>query len=230
MENNANDAPKNQTGEHTGTPQSATGTRPAAAGGDGRAREKNTFEAAYLDLQSAGFNVRPDPLRLRLPQPRMLLWAGLRWFCGDRAQWLPEYEEVARWLADNRGQGLFLQGACGRGKSLIGWKILPVIIHRYYRKIVECSTAVDMNRRTELLLSRHLLYIDDVGTEQERNHYGTKSWAFPEIVDEAERKGHLLIFSSNLSIQELGAKYGRRTIDRLTAVARRVEFSGKSMR
>jgi DNA replication protein len=60
--------------------------------------------------------------------------------------------------------------------------------------------------------------------------YGEKRLAFPELVDEAEKKGKLLIVTTNLSIQELKEKYGERTVDRLRAITTPILFKGESLR
>ena len=48
-----------------------------------------------------------------------LLMRGLAYSIGPTAQWLPEYDQVAEWLADNHGKGLMCIGDCGRGKTVI---------------------------------------------------------------------------------------------------------------
>lgn len=71
---------------------------------------------------------------------------------------------------------------------------------------------------------------DDIGTENLSVKYGEKRLSFAELADEAEKKGKLLILTTNLSIDELREKYGERTIDRLRAITRTVLFSGESLR
>lgn len=60
--------------------------------------------------------------------------------------------------------------------------------------------------------------------------YGEKRLSFAELVDEAEKKGKLLIISTNLSLSELQQKYGERTVDRLRAITTPVVFKGDSLR
>lgn len=50
-------------------------------------------------LAEAGMAPVPERVELAVPHARGLLWQGLRHLVGAGAQWLPEYEHVARWLA-----------------------------------------------------------------------------------------------------------------------------------
>ena len=60
--------------------------------------------------------------------------------------------------------------------------------------------------------------------------YGNRNIRFPDIVDEAEKKGNLLIFSTNCSQEKMMEKYGDRTVDRLRAITKKIVFRGKSLR
>ena len=87
-----------------------------------------------------------------------------------------------------------------------------------------------MNADIDTVKRNHIIYIDDIGTESYSVKYGEKRFAFPEIVDEAEKKGKLLILSTNLSLDEIAQKYGERTMDRLVSITARVKFQGASLR
>ena len=87
-----------------------------------------------------------------------------------------------------------------------------------------------MNAKLDEVKQKHIIYIDDVGTENLSVKYGDKRLAFAELADEAEKKGKLLILTTNLTIDELREKYGERTIDRLRAITKTVLFSGVSLR
>ena len=189
-----------------------------------------TFQKAIDNLRHTGFNPMPDKVQISIPNPKELLWSGLRHFEGDNARWLREYEDVARWLENNEGKGLLCYGNCGRGKSLICWKIIPVLIHNRYKKVISCYDAQQMNADIDEVKSKHLIYIDDIGTENFSIKYGEKRLAFSEIVDEAEKRGKLLIVTTNLSLKEIEQKYGERTMDRLVAITKRVKFLGESLR
>lgn len=183
-------------------------------------------------LQGTGFYGKPDKVMVHIEKARQLLINGLMYYCGDSAVWQPEYNEVVEWLTDNKGRGLWLCGECGRGKTLIGAKILPVLLNYYNspRKVVSLYDAKDLNNKFDDILEKHIIYIDDVGKESMAVQYGNRNLRFSDIVDEAEKKGKLLIFSTNLSQEDMLAKYGERTIDRLKGITKKIIFNGKSLR
>ena len=191
--------------------------------------EQIDFKRTIEGLKETGFNPLPNLVNIAIPDSKSMLWRGLNYFTG-KAEWLPEYEEVANWLSGNDGRGLLCYGNCGRGKSLICWKIIPLLLNHYYRKIVACYDAQQMNADIDAVKAKHIIYIDDVGTENLSVKFGEKRLAFCEIVDEAEKRGKLLILTTNLSLNEISQKYGERTMDRLTAITTRVLFKGESLR
>lgn len=183
-------------------------------------------------LQGIGFWGKPDKVMIHIEKARQLLINGLMYYCGDRAVWQSEYNEVVEWLTDNQGRGLWLCGEYGRGKTLIGAKILPVLLNYYNspRKVVSLYDAKDLNNKFDDILEKHIIYIDDVGKESMAVQYGNRNLRFPDIVDEAEKRGKLLIFSTNLSQEDMLAKYGERTIDRLKGITKKIIFKGSSLR
>lgn len=191
--------------------------------------EQIDFKKTIESLKETGFNPLPNLVNISIPDSKRVLWRGLNYFTG-KAEWLPEYERIAEWLSDNKGRGLFCYGNCGRGKSLICWKIIPLLLNHYCRKIVSCYDAQQMNADIDAVKAKHIIYIDDVGTENLSVKFGEKRLAFCEIVDEAEKRGKFLILTTNLSLDEISQKYGERTMDRLVAITTRVKFKGDSLR
>lgn len=158
------------------------------------------------------------------------LQAGLVSLVGAEAQWLPEYEQVVDWLCYNDGKGLLLHGDCGRGKSLLTTQLIPIFIHKQYRKRCVITDARHLKEHFADGKQKFLYQvIDDVGTETVLNDYGTKRDLFPELVDYADKHGLILIVSSNLSRDEL-ERYGERTFDRIRSGLKRIELRGKSLR
>lgn len=188
------------------------------------------FKTTVEHLRGAGFNHSPDVVNIHIPDAKEVLSRGLQYYLGDKAEWLPCYDEVAEWLSDNQGRGLLCYGSCGLGKSVICGKIIPVLLNHYHHKVVSLWEADSMNHDIDAVKANHILYIDDIGTEGESVRYGERRMAFPEIVDAAEKKGKLLMCSTNLSLKELRDKYAERTTDRLKAITRQVKFEGKSFR
>lgn len=192
-----------------------------------------------------------------IADPRQRLWAGISHYMGPTAKWLPDYDDMARWLGDNDGRGLICVGTCGLGKTLICEKVLPVLFKYHFKKEVMAVTANDMNRRIDELLAYcepgHVIIIDDLGTEPaETVFFGNRRRPFCELVDMAERNGTLLIITTNLrttmrrlkqagplgragdcdplSPPSIEARYGVPTLDRLRATTRVVVFKGESLR
>ena len=200
------------------------------------------FASSVEALRRSGFDPYPKCLRLQVVEAREMLSAGLRYYLGDSAKWLPCYDEVAAWLSDNKGRGLLCVGDNGLGKTLICQNIIPVLLQQNVRKIVKTYSALDMNQKIDELLRIELLGIDDVGTEPlETISYGVRRIAFSELVDASEKQGTLLILSTNLRtnhgtdragnpVPSIEDRYGLRTYDRLKAVVKSVTFKGKSMR
>ncbi len=167
---------------------------------------------------------------IKTPDARSILARGIRHFIGPNAVWLDEYEQVAEWLADNKGKGLLCVGNCGRGKTVICQQVLPAIFQHWHHLIVNTITATELNYKFDEFKQYKIVSIDDLGTESMGNDYGTKRFYTQELIDEAERKQKLLILSTNLNEKELKEKYDIRTIDRLRALSTFVVFSGKSLR
>lgn len=193
---------------------------------------KTVWEEYELALQGTGFFGSPKKVSIHIDNAKLLLCNGLKYYCGEGAEWLTEYEEVAEWLTDNKGRGLWLCGECGRGKTLIGAKILPVLFNFYHfpRKTISLYDAKDLNSEFDDIVKKHIIYIDDVGKESVEVNYGNRNLRFPDIVDEAEKKGKLLMFTTNLSQEKMVEKYGERTVDRLRAITKKIVFRGKSLR
>ena len=176
----------------------------------------------------------PDSkVQIKVPDAPTVLNNALSYFLGTEnaeAQWLPEYEAVADWLTDNQGRGLFLFGSCGRGKSLLCRYVLPAILLSCHNKIASVFDAQEMNRNLDFALSRHILSLDDIGTEEISNVYGNKRMAFAELMDAAEKYDKLLIVSTNLSVAEIQKRYGDRVLERIKSTTKRVLFRGDSLR
>ncbi len=180
---------------------------------------KQEFQAIEKQLSDTGYRVLPQSIRFGIKDARRLLYEGLCCCC-ENAKWLKEYDNISEWLQDNNGKGLSLIGGCGVGKTLIGAHIIPVLLNAYCRKIVNVFSANDMNTKTNEVLAKPIVYIDDVGVEFTKNEYGNKREVFSEIVDCAEKEGKILMFSTNLTTDKLKERYGDRTFDRLRAITK----------
>ena len=192
--------------------------------------EQIDFKSAIERLRDTTYKPLPDKVHISVPNAGTHLKGGLKYFCGDAARWNIDYDKIALWLSDNKGRGLMLVGGCGVGKTLIGMRIIPLLLNHYCRKVVTICTANELNNSPDEIIRNHIIYVDDVGTEEISNIYGNKRVPFAELVGLAERDGKLLMFSTNLDDEHLAQKYGNRTTDRLHAVTRKITIKGKSNR
>lgn len=185
------------------------------------------------EMKLHGMRVPDEKINISIDNAKEILANALRYFISlenRESIWLPEYEEVADWLNDNQGRGLFLYGNCGRGKTVLARYVIPAILLKYDRKVVNCFDAQEMNTNLYEVLKKKIVCIDDIGTEEVSVSYGNKRLAFLEVVDAAEKHGKLLIITSNLNQEQLVQKYGDRTMDRIISTTKRVLFKGKSLR
>lgn len=158
---------------------------------------------------------------------------------GDKAAWLPEYQEIVDWLHDNKGDGLLVIGDSGRGKSVICRDIIPTLLNdRFSREsnLTYCYTTTAYRMASEgfgddgMPYGHKAVMIDDVGTEGDFVQFGARRNLFKEVVDWAEENNKLLILTSNLTIEKLQEKYDERTVDRLKSLCRLVITKGNSLR
>ena len=191
--------------------------------------EKLDFKQIVENLKIHGATFC-DPVIFKIPNPAMELHFALEYFMGRDMVWLPQYDQVAEWLADNRGRGLCLYGTNGTGKTVLVQKVIPALLFRFYGKVVKCYNYYDLNANADSIIHRRILSIDDIGIENECFTYGNKRWIFPDIMDIAEKRRNVVIFSSNLGGQGFIDKYGVRTFERIVSTTKRIEFNQKSLR
>jgi len=190
-------------------------------------------------------------IRWRLDNADELLARGLAYAIGPTAQWLPEYDHVADWLADNQGKGLMCIGDCGRGKTIITRDILPVIMQNYiwvkdagsgnvYHPMYNYFLAKDLKSHWSEIERAKVVCVDDVGTEPIAKVYGETHNYFAELVDLCNDRDKLLICSTNLTQAQLfggeedgvtyPARCDQRTFSRLVGNTVRVWFEGEDLR
>lgn len=192
--------------------------------------------AEYLQQHSA-YNTRHDPYNIQIPNAHKRMEDGLRYFLKGEERWLPAYDKVADWLTDNKGRGLLCVGTTGLGKSLLCQNILPVILGNGGRSVASVS-ATDLYSHIEDLKKEPIVIIDDLGKEPRRK-YGNIDQSFFELCNNAERTGHLLIITTNLSTtpydrtlypSSIQETYGIEVLDRLKSITAFVRFDGPSLR
>lgn len=159
--------------------------------------------------------------------------------------YLPEYYDIKSWMLKTEGKGLLLMGSCGRGKSVIASGVIPVLFRMkgYYLRPVH---AQDMHKPTpqqpylgygqrpetwlDYLQRTKFPIIDELGVEMQLNDYGEKCEGFNLVINAAERYNRPMFITTNLSEEQILARYGERTLDRLNHLCKTVKFSGDSLR
>lgn len=193
------------------------------------------FKNLVSQMRDTGYPQEIDRVQISIPNAEKRLRGGLQYVVnmksGRNAEWNEHnYRPIVDWMTDNKGKGLLMFGGCGLGKSVIGRYILPLLIKDVHKKVVNIFSAQELNKKIDEILKLHIIYIDDIGTEDNLNSYGNKRMPFAELCDDAEKKGKLLILTTNLSIDELTERYGDRVVDRLIATTKAVPFTGDSLR
>lgn len=193
------------------------------------------FKNLISQMRDTGYPQEIDRVQISIPNAEKRLRGGLQYVVnmksGCNAEWNEHnYRPIVDWMTDNKGKGLLMFGGCGLGKSVIGMYIIPLLIKDVHKKVVNIFSAQELNKKIDEILKLHIIYIDDIGTEDNLNSYGNKRMPFAELCDDAEKKGKLLILTTNLSIDELTERYGDRVVDRLIATTKAVPFTGDSLR
>lgn len=193
------------------------------------------FRNLVSQMRDTGYPQEIDRVQISIPNAEKRLRGGLQYVvnmkAGCNAEWNEHnYRPIVDWMTDNKGKGLLMFGGCGLGKSVIGMYILPLLIKDVHKKVANIFSAQELNKKIDDILKLHIIYIDDIGTEDNLNSYGNKRMPFAELCDAAEKKGKLLILTTNLSIDELTQRYGDRVVDRLIATTKAVPFVGDSLR
>ncbi len=156
--------------------------------------------------------------------------------------YLPEYDEIIRWMTDTEGRGLLLRGAKGRGKSTILMSVFPVLfkLKGYVFKPVQ---AIDIGLEKYNTVSKTVHFpnldylkkspfpaIDELGIEPQVNDFGEKFEGFNQIIDKAEQRIKPLFVTTNLEPEQILKRYDSRTLDRLGRLCKTVVFKGDSLR
>lgn len=197
--------------------------------------DNDYFKNLVSQMRDCGYPQEIDRVHINIPNAEKRLRGGLQYFVkmksGCDAEWNERnYRPIVDWMTDNKGKGLLMLGGCGLGKSLIGMYILPLLIKDVHRKVVNIFNAQELNKKIDEILNLHIVYIDDIGTEDNLNSYGNKRMPFAELCDAAEKKGKLLILTTNLNIEGMAERYGDRVVDRLVSTTKAVQFIGDSLR
>lgn len=193
---------------------------------------REDFQRAISEARKNDEDYTPTPFRFGIPTAKEALIAGLEEVMRHKAEWLSEYDQIANWLTNNQGKGLLLIGPPGIGKSEICMKVIPMIFRMAFHKIFSRYQATELCNEPiyRTSLRQRFIAIDDFGIEGTFYDYGNPHIVFSEIVDGIEKHGTLLVANTNLTLEEIKAKYGLRTFDRLRANMQVVVIREKSLR
>ena len=160
-------------------------------------------------------------------------------------KFLPEYEAIVDWMVNTKGEGLYLWGDCGRGKSIILTSVIPMLF-QLLRKEVRCIHSQQIFEpcvcnfptskpdgkviNLDYLLFTKYPIIDEIGVESIVNNYGTKIDGVSQAIMNAEHESKALFVSTNLDAVELMQKYDVRIVDRISRLCKEVKFKGDSLR
>ena len=199
----------------------------AALTADMHLAEEQDFDRLRLDVYSD----RPWLGRDRSPRENMRRVVQV---CEGFARQFPGYPLRDLLLSGGTGLGKTYLSGCiarevtGRGFSVVydtaGSLFDALSARRFSREAEEGRQARDTARRC---LGCDLLILDDLGSEQDLP--STRSSLY-ELVNGRLQAGRHTIISSNLSTQDIGARYGAQVGSRIAGLYRELTFYGDDLR
>ena len=139
-------------------------------------------------------------------------------------------------------KGLYLFGDCGTGKTHIVYALMKHIIEtqQYRARLYDSTELLDVIRSCygknyeyrddllrQLLDFRGVLIIDDLGVEKMTEWVGE---TFYKIVNDKYKEMIPMIFTSNLSLDELAERMGDRIPSRIAEMCEVVKLEGNDRR
>ena len=144
--------------------------------------------------------------------------------------WFPEYDKIVSWMMTPNHKGLQLVGDPGRLKTTIATLAIPVLYHLIHNFIIRTVDSCDIEESYDNFKASPVIIMDDIGAEFTINDYGIKREPLNALIDFCEKKSKILIITSNLTSEQITARYGVRTIDRIDLLCTPVKFQGESLR
>lgn len=158
-------------------------------------------------------------------------------------------EDAARWLTDPHGKsGIMFMGVPGNGKTTtmkalarlieyvteqtVGYS-KRTVVHIYSAKELanECVALQSNPKEYRELVSQEMIGIDDLGEEpKEIMEYGRLHTPIIDLIGERYNRQLGMIITTNLTGEQLEAKYGPRIYDRFKEALFIVPFQNDSYR
>lgn len=149
------------------------------------------------------------------------------------------YTAMVQYLAETklncRRKGLLLFGQCGTGKSFAA-KVITSFrdLHYYTCRDLEKKYEKSDTHFWEMMSERKDIVIDDLGTESTRNDFGSKFELFANAIDERhrlfEQYGTRTIITTNLSGEDIKARYTERIYSRICQMCECINSAGDDLR
>lgn len=172
--------------------------------------------------------------------PEFLSMAYRSRVAGDNREFIPDSHvaehiaKVAQWMVGTNYSGILLRGGPGVGKSTMMRAVSDVFRIVDGRKIREVSavevarTGADDRRTFHELCDEQMLAIDDLGTEPPCiKSYGNEVSPMVDLLTERHRRLAFTIITTNLSEEEISARYGIRVYDRLRELCGFLKYGGE---
>lgn len=157
-----------------------------------------------------------------------------------------QIKKLATSLTDKKRNFVILSGNCGTGKTTLMNAVLRLIEALRWNGNYNQSTgfkivprgakkvfATDVNKNTFELLQdwQGVLMIDDFGIEPiSNNDFGTIKTPMIDLIMHRYEERLPIIFSTNLSVDDIKKRYGDRITDRFRERASLIKFTNKSYR
>ena len=157
-----------------------------------------------------------------------------------------QIKKISKYLTDKKRNFVILSGNCGTGKTTLMNAVSRLIEalrwngnynQSTFQKIVPRGAkkvfATEVNKNTFELLQdwQGLLMIDDFGIEPiSQNDFGTTKTPMVDLIMHRYEERLPIIFSTNLSVDDIKKRYGDRITDRFRERASLIKFTNKSYR
>lgn len=144
-------------------------------------------------------------------------------------------QEQLQNLLNKSDKGILVLGKPGVGKTHIYSNHFNRSLSSHTLMTAYCENGMEaMKARAQQHViqkgSTQILYIDDIGTEQNAIHYGQQIDVIQWLIYRAYELDIKLYLTTNLNMEELQTRYGLRAVDRLKQMCYVVVLEGKNFR